>query len=92
MALRIKKRAPASQTVVDEARREAEKAGLSLERFLQVWCLRGSQGLQADWLRPDERAGPRAAPQPVNRQEALEQRNRAVAQAWASQGASHAGK
>ncbi|KTT15846.1 hypothetical protein NS331_19495 [Pseudacidovorax intermedius] len=58
-ALRRAKRAPVTDTVLSEARREAEKAGLSLERFLSVWCARGSQGLQADWLKPHER-GPAA--------------------------------
>ena len=31
---------------------------MSLEDFLQVWCRRGSQGLEAAWLRPDERKQP----------------------------------
>lgn len=55
VALRTKKRATVSITVVEEARRECAKAGLTLERFLQVWCMRGSQGLEAAWLKPDER-------------------------------------
>ena len=37
------------------ARGEAEKAGMPLAAFLQVWCRRGSQGLEADWLKPSER-------------------------------------
>lgn len=28
---------------------------MTLEAFLRVWCARGSQGLQADWLKPHER-------------------------------------
>ena len=28
---------------------------MTLEAFLRVWIARGSQGLQADWLRPSER-------------------------------------
>lgn len=56
MALRKSKRSAASATVLAEARSEAAKAGMTLERFLAVWCIRGSQGLQADWLRPNERA------------------------------------
>jgi hypothetical protein len=59
-ALRTKKRSTVSETVVDEARRECAKASMSLERFLQVWCMRGSQGLQADWLKPEERGSPRS--------------------------------
>lgn len=56
LALRNKKRAVVSETVVDGARSEAAKAGMSLEAFLRVWCLRGSQGLQADWIKPAEKA------------------------------------
>jgi uncharacterized protein YdaU (DUF1376 family) len=54
-ALRKAKRAPVTLTTIDSARAEAEKAGMSLEDFLRVWCARGSQGLQADWLKPHER-------------------------------------
>jgi uncharacterized protein YdaU (DUF1376 family) len=60
-ALRKAKRAPVSQTVLDEASREAAKAGLDLESFLRVWVARGSQGLQADWLKPNERRQPAAS-------------------------------
>lgn len=56
--LRKSKRAPVSVTVVEEARAEAGKAGLTFERFLSIWCVRGSQGLQADWLKPHERGSP----------------------------------
>lgn len=56
--LRKAKRAPVTETVMRDARREAGKAGLTLTRFLEIWCTRGSQGLQADWLKPHERAGP----------------------------------
>jgi hypothetical protein len=55
LALRKAKRAPVTDTVVSEATAEAQKAGLTLEAFLRVWCARGSQGLQADWLKPAER-------------------------------------
>lgn len=54
IALRNGKRAAVSATVVSEARREADKAGITLERFLSIWCVRGTQGLQADWLKPAE--------------------------------------
>lgn len=52
------KRAKVSPTVVAEARSEAAKAGVTLERFLTIWCARGSQGLEANWLKPNERASP----------------------------------
>lgn len=53
--LRDSKRASVTKTVIAEARREAAKAALTLERFLAVWCIRGTQGLQAEWLKTDER-------------------------------------
>lgn len=82
-ALRKAKKAPVTETVLNGARDEAGKASLTLDAFLQVWCLRGSQGLQADWIRPDERSRFTSSPSPPpNRQEALEARNRAVAQQW----------
>lgn len=58
LALRKAKKAPVTETVVKQARNEARKAGITFEAFLAVWCARGSQGLQADWLKPSERAGP----------------------------------
>jgi hypothetical protein len=63
IGLRKAKHAPVTETVLSGARDEARKAAMSLESFLRVWCTRGSQGLQAAWLRSDERAtGPPAEP------------------------------
>lgn len=53
--LRKAKKAPVTETVVSSARKEAAKANMSLQDFLAIWCARGSQGLQADWLKSDER-------------------------------------
>jgi uncharacterized protein YdaU (DUF1376 family) len=53
--LRKAKNAPVTETVVNSARKEAAKANMAFQDFLSVWCARGSQGLQADWLKPDER-------------------------------------
>lgn len=55
LALRKAKRAPVTETVLREASKEAGKAGMALGAFLAVWCRRGSQGLEADWLKPSER-------------------------------------
>lgn len=55
LTLRRKKAAPVTATVLESARAESSKAGMSFEAFLTVWCARGSQGLQADWLKPHER-------------------------------------
>lgn len=60
--MRKGKRAAVTATVLAEAVTEAAKAGLTLDRFLAVWCARGSQGLQADWLKPSERGN---APAPT---------------------------
>jgi hypothetical protein len=56
LQLRRQKRATVTATVLDEARKESIKAGMTLQRFLTVWCARGSQGLQADWLKTDKTA------------------------------------
>lgn len=55
LTLRKQKRAPVTLTVIEGAKTEASKAGMSLEDFLRVWCRRGSQGLEAAWLKPEER-------------------------------------
>ena len=61
LQLRKGKKAAVTETVLSQARSEAEKAHLSLNDFLSVWCARGSQGLQADWLKPNERGSPQAS-------------------------------
>lgn len=73
LQLRKAKRAPVTATVMAEAEREAGKAGLTLEAFLRVWCSRGSQGLQAAWLQPQERGrSPPEADEPGWRREQRE--------------------
>lgn len=60
LALRKGKRAVVTPTTVASVREEAGKAAMTLEAFLRVWCARGSQGLQAAWLKPNERSPPTA--------------------------------
>lgn len=55
LTLRKAKKAPVTETVVLNARAEAGKAGMTLEAFLRIWCARGSQGLLAEWIKPQER-------------------------------------
>ena len=62
LALRKAKKAPVTETVLENARGEAAKAGMTLDAFPRVWCARGSQGLQADWLKPHERGSPSTEP------------------------------
>lgn len=52
------KKATVTPTVVESARGEAAKAGMTLDAFFRAWCAHGSQGMLAEWLRPHERAGP----------------------------------
>jgi len=55
LQLRKAKKAPVTETVLSSAVDEAKKAGISLNAFLTIWCARGSQGLQAEWLKTNER-------------------------------------
>ena len=53
--LRKAKKAPVTETVLKTARKEAALAGMTLMVFLEVWCARGSQGLEAAWLRNSDK-------------------------------------
>lgn len=48
--LRKAKRAPLTDTALDGIRREADKAGLTMEQALATCCKRGWQGFDADWV------------------------------------------
>lgn len=61
LALRKKKSAPVTQTVIEGAKAEADKLGWSLEKFLIEWCTRGSQGLKAEWIQPKQSFAQQAA-------------------------------
>jgi uncharacterized protein YdaU (DUF1376 family) len=54
VALRKRKGTTISETAVDGAREEAAKIGWTLEQFLIEWCTRGSQGLKAEWIKPEQ--------------------------------------
>lgn len=56
LALRKAKKAPVTPTVLAGAVTEAQKAGMTLDAFLRLWCQRGSHGLMADWIKPEEKA------------------------------------
>jgi uncharacterized protein YdaU (DUF1376 family) len=55
LTLRKAKKAPVTETVLKSARAEAQKAGISLNAFITIWCARGSQGLEASWIKPEEK-------------------------------------
>lgn len=59
LKLRKAKKAPVTPTVLAGAASEAAKAGMTLGEFLAVWCRRGTQGLEAAWLKADERGNGR---------------------------------
>ena len=86
LALRKAKKAPVTETVVRGAREEAAKAALTLEDFLRVWCTRGTQGLQAEWLRPNERGRPAANSEPEWRREERERNEAFLGPAAARRG------
>ena len=83
-AIRKAKRAPLTDTALDGIRREAEKAGLGLADAIAYCCEAGWQGFNAGWY-SNRKGGAVAGGRPgapVNKQEALEQRNREVAAGW----------
>lgn len=50
------KKAPVTDTAMDGIRREAQKAGITLEKALQTCCERGWTGFKAEWLTETKRA------------------------------------
>ena len=72
VAMRKAKRSPVTERVIDGIRHEAEKAGWDLNRAISECVVRGWQSFKADWVRDKQ---PFHA---VNKQEAIEARNRAV--------------
>lgn len=60
LALRTKKRAPVTPTVLGHLVQQAALAGMSLDDTLALCCVRGWTGFEASWVQKDGRAG--AAP------------------------------
>lgn len=58
IALRAKKRATVTQTVIDGVLREAKTIGMSLDEALRKCVERGWQGFEAKWLQNQARASP----------------------------------
>lgn len=63
LAVRKAKRSPLTDTAVAGIRREAGKAGLSLQAALIECCARGWQGFRAEWMEPKQTANARASPE-----------------------------
>ena len=49
LALRNARHAPLTETALSIIRKEAHKAGISLEQALETCCMRGWQGFKAEW-------------------------------------------
>ncbi|KGH26285.1 helix-turn-helix domain-containing protein [Comamonas testosteroni] len=60
LAHRKAKRAPVTQTALDNIASEAAKASYTLEDALKTCCARGWQGFCADWVQPRHQAQPQA--------------------------------
>jgi hypothetical protein len=78
LALRKKKRADVSLTVLDAAKDEAAKAGATLTEFLRAWCLSGWQGYKAEWYVRDKPAPGRPQGGGIM---TMQERNRAISEA-----------
>lgn len=78
LALRRKKRAPLTPRAWDGIASEAAKAGWTVEQVIGKCLARGWQGFEAEWVKGERPTGGGH----VNRQEALEASNRAVAERW----------
>lgn len=50
LSIRKKKRAPLTETALEDIKREAAKAALSLNDALEKCCARGWQGFEASWI------------------------------------------
>ena len=60
LTLRKAKKAPITDTALRGFRREAEKAGISLQQAIEVSCTMGWQGFKAEWYQrqnPSKQAG-----------------------------------
>jgi hypothetical protein len=66
LALRAKKRAPVTPTVLSQLAREAAAAGMSLDATLALCCVRGWTGFEAAWVQREARTGPAGAPARFN--------------------------
>ena len=55
LQIRKAKRSPITETALTAIRKQADKAGLTVDQALRICCARGWQGFEADWIKPDDR-------------------------------------
>ena len=77
LVLRKSQRAPLTATAIEGIERECQKAGWTLDQALVECTTRGWRGFKAEWVLNRSRSGFM-----INKQEALEARNRAVGDEW----------
>jgi uncharacterized protein YdaU (DUF1376 family) len=84
LAIRTAKRLPLTANALADIEREARKAGLTLTLALEACSTHGWAGFKADWIARIQAATStqRAPPAHFNRQVAIEESNRAVAEAF----------
>lgn len=75
---RKERKASVTKTVLVRIKNEADRAGVSLEEALSVCCANNWQGFKAEWLHQWSTN----LKTPQNKQEALEARNKAIAEAF----------
>ena len=80
--LRSAKKSPITQRAIEGIRREAQKAGITLENALIECCERGWVGFKAEWYINSTMQQARASPNPINKAEALLKNNLNVARNW----------
>lgn len=82
LALRQRKRAALTEIALAGIRREADSIGWTLDQALRKCVERGWQGFDAGWVQ-NQRPATASGHPVLNRQEALEERNREIARRWA---------
>jgi len=75
LAIRKAKRLPLTKTAMDEIEAEVSKAGISMQEALKFCCLNGWGSFRASWYQKEKGST-------LNKQEALERRNKEVGLRW----------
>lgn len=83
LAVRKGRKAATTKTAIHAVLSKISEAGMSADAGLRICCERGWAGFNSEWLGGQARA----SPHPINRQEALEQRNREIARQLAGEAA-----
>lgn len=72
LAIRKAKKSPLTETAINGIKREADKAGYTLEQALTVCCERGWAGFKAEWILRDQANGKLSITKDQEKREATE--------------------